>query len=155
MKSISGVLAVCIISVVASQAFGQRGQRGQRVERRQNAVQRGRHYRYEDQRSDIKDRQTADEAAAEAARLQKSAQTKATSQQTLQQSATGAPQMTSVQMQQRMIIINTQLKKLEQDKASAVGAARSAEEIAALDAQMESLKQEAAGLRASLGLPAE
>ena len=152
MKRILVVLAVCIISVVASQAFGQGGGRGQR---RQGAVQRGRHNRYEDQRSDIKDRQAADEAAAEAAKLQKSAQTKATSQQTLQQSATGAPQMTSVQMQQRMIIINTQLKKLEQDKAAAVGAARSAEEIAAFDAQMESLKQEAAGLRASLGLPAE
>ena len=146
MKSISVVLAVCIIFVVAPPAFGQR------VQRRPAAVRRGRHYRYEDRRSDIKERQTADEAAAEAARLQKSEQTKAISQQTLQSTTTGPQQSGALQMHQRLTLINGQLNKLESEKKAALEAGKPTEEF---EAQMESLKQEAAGLRASLGLPAE
>ncbi len=153
MKRIVVFGLVFASSCLAPQLFAQGAQ--QRAQRAQTTRSRARHYGYETQRSDVKDRQVADEEAARAAALQKSAQTQATTQQTLQKAGTGAPQMTAVQMQQRLIIINTQLKKLEQDQAAAVGAGRSAEETSALDAQIESLNQEAAGLKAYLGMPAQ
>lgn len=154
MKGIGSLIVALAVACTASQVAAQ-GRRQQRVERAQGTRARTRHYRYETRRDDIKDRQLADEEAARAAAIQKSEQTRATTQQTLQQSSTGAPQMTAVQMQQRLVIINTQLKKLGQDRAAAVGAGRSPEEIAGLDAQIGSLQEEAAGLKASLGIPTQ
>ncbi len=155
MKGIGALIFILVAVCLVAQVFAQGPRQQQRVERSQNTRARARHYGYETRRDDIKDRQLADEDAARAAALQKSEQTRATTQQTLQHSATGAPQMTAVQMQQRLVLINTQLKKLEQDKAAALGAGRSAEETSALDAQIESLNQEAAGLKASLGIPSQ
>jgi len=154
MKGIGALIAILVIACMVTQVVAQ-GVRQQRVERAQTNRARARHYGYETRRSDIKDRQVADEAAARDAALQKSEQTRATTQQTLQGSPAGASQMTAVQMQQRLVLINTQLNKLEQDKAAALGAGRTAEEMADLDAQIESLNQEAAGLKASLGIPAQ
>ena len=151
MKKMGALLifpaVLCMVSPAAGQGTRQRSQRSQ------STRTRARHYGYETRRGDIKDRQVADEEAARATALQKSAQTQATTQQTLQQAGTGAQPSTAVQMQQRLVIINTQLTKLEQEKAAAVGSGRSAEETSALDAQIEGLNREAATLRASLGIP--
>jgi len=96
-------------------------------------------------------RQLRDDIDAEAAReeqLEKSENVR----ETMQRPPLPEPQSISEGLRERLVLVEDQLLKLQEDKALAVQQGKPAEEIAALDAKMKKLQQEVTALQTELGI---